>query len=88
MKESFCGIYVWPVAAIVATIPGVEAVVAVGSVKSGVGKITLSVNHVLSLAQLGCKVGLPDANLYSPNVPLTLGPVRHQELGVTIASEA
>jgi len=54
-------------------IPGVDAVVAVGSGKGGVGKTTLSVNLALSLAKLGYKVGLLDADLYGPNVPLMLG---------------
>jgi ATP-binding protein involved in chromosome partitioning len=54
-------------------IPGVSAVVAVGSGKGGVGKTTLSVNLALSLAKLGYKVGLLDADVYGPNVPLMLG---------------
>src|SRR5947209_671369 len=54
-------------------IPGVDAVVAVGSGKGGVGKTTLSVNLALGLAKLGYKVGLLDADVYGPNVPLMLG---------------
>jgi len=54
-------------------IPGIAAVVAVGSGKGGVGKTTLSVNLALSLAKLGYKVGLLDADVYGPNVPLMLG---------------
>jgi ATP-binding protein involved in chromosome partitioning len=54
-------------------IPGVNAVVAVGSGKGGVGKTTLAVNLSLSLAKLGYKVGLLDADVYGPNVPLMLG---------------
>jgi len=54
-------------------IPGTDAVVAVGSGKGGVGKTTLSVNLALSLAKLGYKVGLLDADVYGPNVPLMLG---------------
>jgi len=55
------------------TLPGVDAVIAVGSGKGGVGKTTLAVNLSLALAKLGHKVGLLDADVYGPNVPLMLG---------------
>jgi ATP-binding protein involved in chromosome partitioning len=54
-------------------LPGVTNIVAVGSGKGGVGKTTLSVNLALALAKLGHKVGLLDADVYGPNVPLMLG---------------
>jgi ATP-binding protein involved in chromosome partitioning len=54
-------------------LPGVKSIVAVGSGKGGVGKTTLSVNLALALGKLGHKVGLLDADVYGPNVPLMLG---------------
>ena len=54
-------------------LPGVDAIVAVGSGKGGVGKTTLSVNLAVALAKMGHKVGLLDADVYGPNVPLMLG---------------
>lgn len=54
-------------------LPGVDTIIAVGSGKGGVGKTTLAVNLALCLARLGNRVGLLDADVYGPNVPLMLG---------------
>ena len=54
-------------------IPGVRHLVAIGSGKGGVGKTTVAVNLAISFAKLGRKVGLLDADVYGPNVPLMMG---------------
>jgi ATP-binding protein involved in chromosome partitioning len=54
-------------------IPGVKRLIAIGSGKGGVGKTTVSVNLAISLARIGRRVGLLDADVYGPNVPLMFG---------------
>jgi len=54
-------------------IPGVDAIVAVASGKGGVGKSTVATNLALALAQLRPRVGLLDADVFGPSVPLMLG---------------
>jgi len=54
-------------------ISGVKNIIAVGSGKGGVGKSTVAVNLAISMAKLGYAVGLLDADVYGPNVPLMMG---------------
>ncbi len=54
-------------------IPGVKNLIAVASGKGGVGKTTVAVNMALALGKMGYTVGLLDADVYGPNVPIMLG---------------
>src|ERR1700744_3650275 len=54
-------------------LPGVAKIIAVGSGKGGVGKTTVAVNLAIALSKLGHRVGLIDADIYGPNVPLMMG---------------
>lgn len=60
------------------TLKNVTSVIAVGSCKGGVGKTTISVNLAMALRREGLNVGLFDADLFGPNVPLMLGIRRHE----------
>ena len=54
-------------------IPGVRNAIAISAGKGGVGKTTVSVNVALALQRAGARVGLLDADVYGPNVPIMLG---------------
>ncbi len=62
-------------------VAGVGHVISIGAGKGGVGKSTVAVNLAISLANLGARVGLMDADVYGPNTPTMLGP--REPAGVT-----
>lgn len=60
-------------------IPGVKHVIAVSSGKGGVGKSTVAANLACAFALAGAKVGLLDADLYGPNIPMMMGSTKGPE---------
>lgn len=54
-------------------IPGVKHCIAIASGKGGVGKSTVTINLAIALAQTGAKVGVLDADVYGPSIPLMMG---------------
>jgi ATP-binding protein involved in chromosome partitioning len=62
-------------------LPGVSKIIAVGSGKGGVGKTTVAVNIAIALSKLGQRVGLIDADVYGPNVPMMMGSSQQPVVG-------
>lgn len=54
-------------------VPGVSKIIAIGSGKGGVGKSTFTANLAITLAKQGHKVGIIDADIYGPSLPMILG---------------
>lgn len=66
------------------TLLGVRHIIGIASGKGGVGKSTVAVNLAVALARLGYKVGLADADVYGPSVPVMTGTVDEKPLAQDI----
>lgn len=65
-------------------IPGIKHIVAVASGKGGVGKSTVTSNMAVTLAKMGFKVGVLDADIYGPSIPLMFDVAQERPLAVQV----
>ncbi|OYX23099.1 MAG: chromosome partitioning protein [Flavobacteriales bacterium 32-35-8] len=65
-------------------IPGIQNIVAVASGKGGVGKSTVTANLAVTLAKMGFKVGVLDADIYGPSIPIMFDVESERPLAVNI----
>ncbi len=65
-------------------IPGIKNIVAIASGKGGVGKSTVTANIAVTLAKMGFKVGVLDADIYGPSVPIMFDVAHERPLSVTV----
>jgi ATP-binding protein involved in chromosome partitioning len=65
-------------------IPGIHNIVAIASGKGGVGKSTVTANIAVTLAKMGFKVGVLDADIYGPSIPIMFDVAQERPLSINV----